>query len=136
MMDVQVAPPLPGNRLFGRLPPEEYQRLRPLLRLVPLKFKHVLNEPRTPIDYVYFPIRGVVSNVTLMEDGTVIEVATVGNEGMVGLAAFLGEEESTNRQIVQVPGESLRMGTKDLRAETNKDCPLRQLLFRYNTAFI
>jgi CRP-like cAMP-binding protein len=135
MVKSQAAPAPPGNRLLARLPPQEYQRLLPLLRLFPLEFNYVLNEPRSAIDYIYFPSRGVVSAVTLMEDGTVIEVATVGNEGMVGLSAFLGDEESPNRQIVQVPGESLRMGADDLRAETTQDTPLRRLLFRYNTAF-
>jgi CRP-like cAMP-binding protein len=135
MMKVQPAPPLSGNRLFARLPPEEYQRLRPLLRLVPLKFKQVLNELGSPVDYLYFPVRGVVSAVTLMADGTVIEVATVGNEGMVGLTAFFGDEESPNRQVVQVPGESLRMSAADFRAETTWGSPLHKLLVRYNTAF-
>jgi CRP-like cAMP-binding protein len=136
MVKSQVAPALPGNRLLARLPPQEYQRLLPLLGLFPLAFKHVLNEPRSAIDYVYFPSRGVISAVTLMEDGTVIEVATVGNEGMVGLTAFLGDEESPNRLVVQVPGESLRMGADDLRAETSQDNPLRRLLIRYNTVFL
>lgn len=136
MVKSQAAPTLPGNRLLARLLPQEYQRLLPLLRLVPLEFKHILNEPRSHIAHVYFPNRGVVSAVTLMEDGTVIEVATVGNEGMVGLNAFLGDEESPNRQVVKVPGESLRMGADDLRAETSQDSPLRRLLVRYHTAFL
>jgi CRP-like cAMP-binding protein len=136
MQKSQAAPPLPGNRLLARLLPQEYQRLLPLLRLVPLEFKHVLNEPRSRIDYVHFPIRGVVSDVTLMEDGSAIEVATVGNEGMVGLLAFLGDEESPNRVIVQVGGEAMRMEASDLRAETSRDSPLRRLLVRYHTAFM
>ena len=131
-----ATPALPGNRLLARLPLQDYQRLLPLLRPCPLEFKRVLNEPQSAIDYVYFPSQGVVSAVTLMEDGTVIEVATVGNEGMVGLNAFLGDEESPNRQVVQVPGESLRMEAQDLRAETSRDSPLRHLLVRYNTAFL
>lgn len=136
MVKRQAASAPPANRLLARLSPKEYQRLLPLLRLVPFEFKQVLNEPRSPITYVHFPNRGVVSAVTLMEDGTGIEVATVGNEGMVGLAAFLGDEESPNRQIVQVPGESLRMGADDLRAETRRDSPLRRVLVRYHTAFL
>jgi CRP-like cAMP-binding protein len=136
MVNSQAHPALPGNRLLARLPLEEYQRLRPLLQLIPLKFKHILNEPRSRVDHLYFPIRGVVAAVTLMEDGTEIEVATVGNEGMVGLTALLGDEESPNRQVVQVPGESLRMGADDFRAETSEDSPLSKLLVRYNTAFL
>jgi CRP-like cAMP-binding protein len=136
MVKSQATRVLPGNRLLARLLPQEYQRLLPQMQLVPLEFKHVLNEPRSPIDYVHFPSRGVVSDVTLMEDGSAIEVATVGNEGMVGLMAFLGDEESPNRVIVQVGGEALRMGVSDLRAETSRDSPLRRLLVRYHTAFM
>ena len=57
----------------------------------------------------------------------------IGNEGMVGLTAFLGEEEAPNRLIVQVPGAGLRMAADDLRAETSRDSPLRRLLVRYHT---
>jgi CRP-like cAMP-binding protein len=128
------APPL--NRLLALLPRKEYQRLLPRLQSVPLEFKQVLYEPRSPIDYVYFPQRGVVSNVTLMEDGVIIEVATIGNEGLVGLAAFFGTETSPDRMIVQVKGDALRMRAAALRVETSRDSPLRQLLSRYHAAFL
>src|SRR5438132_10461161 len=95
MVKPQTASGPAANRLLARLNQKEYQRLMPLLRLVPFEFKQVLNEPHSAIHYVYFPIRGVVSAVTLMEDGTGIEVATIGNEGMVGLSALLGEGESS-----------------------------------------
>jgi CRP-like cAMP-binding protein len=136
MVNSQAPPALLGNQLLARLASQDYQHLLPFLRPFPLKFQHILNEPHSGIDYVYFPSRGVVSAVTIMEDGTVIEVATVGNEGMVGLTAFLGDEESPYRQVVQVPGESLRIRAEDLRAETRTDNPLRRLLVRYNTLFL
>src|SRR5580704_6660566 len=68
------APPL-GNRLLARLPRKEFQRLLPQLQFVPLAVKHVLYEARAHIDYAYLPIRGVVSVLTVMEDGRAIEVA-------------------------------------------------------------
>src|ERR1700693_48345 len=98
-----------GNRLLARLPPAEYQRLLPRLQLVPLPFKHVINEARSPIDYAYFPNRGVVSALTVMEDGRAIEVAPRGEEGMVGLPVIFGAKTTANRMIVQVPGEAMRM---------------------------
>ena len=125
----------PQNRLLARLPQSEYEHLLPLLEPVHLEFKEVLNEPRSAIDHVYFPCRGVVSAVTIMQDGDVIEVATIGNEGMVGLLAFLGDEESPNRMIVQVAGEALRMKAAVFRAETSKGNLFRRLMVRYNTAF-
>ena len=125
-----------GNQLLARLPKSDFQRLQPSLQVVPLDVKVIFNKPQSPMTHVYFPIRGVISSVTLMEDGSSIEVATIGNEGMVGVSAFLGEEESQNRMIVQVPGEAFRMRAKDLRSETAGDNPLRRLLIRYNTAFM
>jgi CRP-like cAMP-binding protein len=136
MAKSQAASAPPSNRLLARLPQPEYQRLFSRLQLVPLEFQTILNEQRSRVEHVHFPTEGVLSDVTLMEDGRIIEVATVGNEGMVGLTAFLGGDESPNRIIVQVPGEALRMKVDDLRAETHGDTPLRRLLVRYHTAFL
>src|ERR1700730_3652738 len=124
----------PGNRLLARLPPKEYQRLLPRLQLVPLALKHVLYEPRSPIDYAYFPNRGVVSALTVMQDGRAIKVATVSDEGMVGLPLLVGAKTTANRVIVQVPGEALRMGADVLRDEARRDSPLRRLLVLFHSA--
>src|SRR5580693_10775133 len=122
-----------GNRLLARLPPQEYQRLLPRLQVVPLALKHVLFEARSPIDYAYFPNRGVVSALTVMEDGRAIEVATIGDEGMVGLPLFVGAKTTANRMIVQVPGEALRVAQDVLRDEVSRDSPLRRVLVLYHT---
>src|ERR1700693_620337 len=125
-----------GNRLLARLPPAEYQRLLPRLQLVPLALKHVIYNARSPIDYAYFPNRGVVSALTVMEDGRAIEVATIGDEGMVGLPLLIGAKTTTNRMIVQVPGEALRVAEDALREEVSRDSPLRRLLVLYHTALL
>src|ERR1700722_18539067 len=125
-----------GNRLLARLSPKEYQRLLPRLQPVPLVLKHVLYEARSPIDYAYFPNRGVVSALTVMEDGRAIEVATIGDEGMVGLPLLVGANTTADRVIVQVPGEALRMGADVLRGEVSRDSPLRRLLVLYHSAFL
>src|SRR5579864_8943711 len=124
------------NRLLARLPPAEYQRLLPRLQLVPLALKQVLYEVRSAIDYAYFPNRGVVSALTVMEDGRAIEVATIGDEGMVGLPLLVGAKTTANRLIVQVPGDALRMAEDVLREEVSRDSPLRRLLVLYHTAFL
>src|SRR6202042_2443489 len=126
----------PGNRLLARLPPEEDQRLLPRLQLVPLELMHVIYEARSLIDYAYFPNRGVVSALTVMEDGRAIEVATVGDEGMVGLPLLVGAKTTANRMIVQVPGEAMRMAEDVLREEISRDSHLRRLLVLYHTAFL
>ncbi|HLN29368.1 MAG TPA: Crp/Fnr family transcriptional regulator [Gemmataceae bacterium] len=125
-----------GNQLLARLPPAEYRRLLPCLQHVPLELKHVLYEAGSPIDYAYFPNRGVVSALTVMEDGRAIEVATVGDEGMVGLPLLVGAKTAANRMIVQAPGEALRMGADVLRGEANRDSPLRRSLVLYHSAFL
>jgi len=125
-----------GNKLLDGLSPHEYSRLRPHLQLVPWEFKQVLYEPRAPIDYAYFPLEGVASMVTLMEDGRGIEVATIGREGVIGLAALLGGDKTIARFIVQVPGTALRMKAEVLKGETGQDSPLGRLLLLYNTAFL
>src|SRR5580693_7965323 len=112
-----------GNRLLARLPPAEYQRLLPRLQLVPLAFKQVIYEARSPIDYAYFPNRGVISALTVMEDGRAIEVATIGEEGMVGLPLLVGAKTPANRLIIQVPGEAMRMAEEVLRDEVSRDSP-------------
>ncbi len=113
-----------GNRLLARLPPKEYQRLLPRLQPVPLALKHVLYEARSSIEYAYFPNRGVISALTVTEDGRAIEVATIGDEGMVGLPLLVGAKTTANRMIVQVPGEALRMSEDVLREEVSRDSAL------------
>jgi CRP-like cAMP-binding protein len=125
-----------GNRLLARLPPEEFQRLLPRLQVVSLALKQVLYEARSLIDYAYFPNRGVISALTVMEDGRAIEVATIGDEGMMGLPLLVGAKITTNRMIVQVPGEAMRMSEDVLREEVSRDSPLRRLLALYHTAFL
>jgi CRP-like cAMP-binding protein len=133
----KTKPPVPhGNRLLARLPPGEYQRLLPRLQLVPLPLKHVLYEARSLFDYAYFPNWGVVSALTVMDDGRAIEVATIGDEGMVGLPLLVGDKTTANRMIVQVPGVALRMAEDVLRDEISRDSPLRRLLVLYHAAYL
>src|ERR1700730_842830 len=104
-----------GNRLLARLPVAEDQRLLPHLQIVPLALKQVLYEARSPIDYAYFPNRGVVSALTVMEDGRAIEVATIGNESMVGLPLLVEAKTAANRVIIQVSGEAMRLSAGALK---------------------
>jgi hypothetical protein len=77
------------NRILAALPPEEYARLKGSFQILPLRRRAVLNEPGRPVmDTVYFPRTAVASMVTKMEDGSTLEIATVGNESIVGLPAI------------------------------------------------
>jgi CRP-like cAMP-binding protein len=124
------------NKLLALLPWDEYQRILTRVQLVPFEFKKILYEPGHPIRHAYFPQEGVVSMITVMEDGDGIEVATIGNEGMVGLPIFFGDAQTSCRFIVQVPGNGLRMSPDVLHEETRGDTPLRKLLLLYQSAFI
>lgn len=125
-----------GNRLLALLPYKEYQRLLPHLELVPLEFKQVLFEAGERIGFVYFPCTAVISWLTVMEDGSSVEVATVGNEGMTGRRVMLGGARTSGRVIVQVPGSALRLESALLKAEAKRNGPLAQLFFRYLNVFL
>jgi hypothetical protein len=122
------------NRILALLPPTEYQRLAPLLQAVPLQLKKILYHAYATIDYVYFPSRGVVSTMTIMEDGSAIEVATIGNEGVVGASTFLGGETSPNEVMVQVEGHGVRIRAEVLKAEARQEGPLQRVLSLYQSA--
>jgi CRP-like cAMP-binding protein len=124
------------NHLLAALPPGEMGALRPHIQTVPLTFKKVLYEAERPLEHVYFPHRGVVSMVAEMEDGSAVEVATVGPEGMVGLPIFLGDTTIAGRGFVQVPGEAARMETEAFRRALGRTPKLHLLLSRYTLALL
>jgi CRP-like cAMP-binding protein len=121
----------PANRLLALLDEEERSALEPLLEPVPLVFKQVLCEPRDPLEHVYFPTTGIVSEVKNFENGDVIEVATFGSEGVVEVSLVLGEKRPGSRLIVQVAGEALRMESAAFLELVAKSPKLHALLLRY-----
>src|SRR3954462_103080 len=88
--NVSNRPPPSPNKLLAALPANDYLRIFPSLQTIPLKFKQVLQKQGEKVTSVYFPASGVCSIVNVMRDGRMVEVATVGNEGMVGITAFFG----------------------------------------------
>ncbi len=87
------------------------------------------------ITHIYFPLTAVTSVLSEMTDGTTVEVATVGREGMVGLPVFLGDETTFLRTIAQIPGTALSMGRDDfLGTVEDKTNGLRRILLRYTQA--
>src|SRR5712692_2322318 len=95
-------PTVNPNRLLAALPADDYKRILPALDVVPLKLKDLLHKPGEPIRHVYFPGGGFCSMVTVLQDGEMVEVATVGREGMVGVAAVLdGSSGASSASMVQ-----------------------------------
>jgi CRP-like cAMP-binding protein len=125
-----------GNQLLARLAPAEFKRLTARMRPVTLDFRQVLYRAKAPIESVYFPNRGTASALTIMDDGSAIEVATVGKEGVVGLGVLLADKTSANEVIIQIAGDALQMDADVLEQEARKDSPLRRLLLLYQTAFL
>jgi CRP-like cAMP-binding protein len=126
---------LEGNRLLALLSPDTRRQMLPALTLISCEMGRVLYEPNRVITHIYFPLTAVTSVLSEMTDGTTVEVATVGREGMVGLAVFLGDETTFLRTIAQIPGTALSMGRIDfLNLVEDKTSGLRRILLRYTQA--
>jgi CRP-like cAMP-binding protein len=126
--------PATANRLLAVLPPPEADALAAHLEPVFLPVERVLYERDAPIEHVYFPTRGVVSMVSSMETGSIVEIATVGREGMVGIPIVLGQDTTTHRAFVQVPGEGVRIEVAAYRALLPRAPGLQALTMRYALA--
>jgi CRP-like cAMP-binding protein len=119
------------NQLLAALPIEEYQNLAPHLESVELPLRQVLHEPGEPIEYVYFPTEAMISLVSIMKDGSTVEVALIGKEGMVGIPVILGGNSTTSQAVVQVAGRGLRLQANILRTQFQLGGQLHYLLLRY-----
>lgn len=126
----------PKNRLLATLPAADFQRIRPHLQTVSLAAKQVLLRHDEPIRYVFFPNGGVCSVTAMMENGAEVEVATVGDEGMVGISAFFGSQPMPGASMVQVPDKkgttAERMTVESLRHEVNRHGALHDTISRYS----
>jgi CRP-like cAMP-binding protein len=124
------------NRVLGALPPSVRALLMPSFEPVRLHMKEVLYEVHAPVKHIYFVLSGVASLIANTEGDDGIEVATIGNEGMVGLPAFLGAETAALRVFVQVPGEALRMPVETFRRHCASNEDLMTVLLRYTQALM
>lgn len=125
-----------GNRLLEILPRDEYARLSRRMKRVHLDLRQRLYEPNVPIKHVYFPNSGVVSMVTLMDDGTRSEVATVGKEGMLGLPVFLGAGSAPVESFAQVAGDAWQIEANSFRNELKNGGKLQDVLKLYTQALM
>jgi CRP-like cAMP-binding protein len=123
------------NQLLAKLPAPDLRRLRPMLTTVLLQPKQVLQKQGERVRHVYFPNSGLVSLTTALADGSLVEAATIGDNGIVGVEAFLeGDIVSPCEAIVQVPipGQAAEMmRVTDFRHEIDRGGPLRDASTRY-----
>jgi CRP-like cAMP-binding protein len=127
----------PKNRLLANLPAEDFQRLLPDLKTIPLTARQVLLKRREPIRHVFFPNSGMCSVTSMMQNGTAVEVATVGDEGMVGIGAFFAGDTMPGESMVQVSeGDTSaeRMTVDAFRREVSRRGALHDALSRYSHA--
>jgi len=124
------------NRLLASLPIEEYERLRPNLREVAFSLGEVVYEFGGQLDYVFFPTTSIVSLLYTMENGTSAEMGLTGNDGVVGIALFMGGGTMPNRAVVQSAGEAFRLKAKVLQDEFARGGRFQYLLLRYTQALI
>jgi CRP-like cAMP-binding protein len=124
------------NRLLASLLGLSRERLFTKVQRVSLSVEDILYHPGDQITAVYFPLTCVISMMTEMKNGATIEIATVGNEGVLGIAAYLGINIAVSRGITQVSGEALRMSVGDFTRLAKTEEHFDIVLRRYTHALL
>jgi CRP-like cAMP-binding protein len=124
------------NRLLAALPRVEYERLLPNFQQVSFSLGQVVYEFAGRLDYVFFPTTSIVSLLYTMENGASAEMGLTGNDGVVGIALFMGGGTMPNRAVVQSAGAAIRMKAKVLQDEFARGGKFQHLLLRYTQALI
>ena len=128
--------PLHGNALLAALSVAERERLAKELELVSLTLGEVLYESGEIMSHAYFPTDGIVSLLYVMKNGESAEIAVVGNEGIIGVALFMGGESTMSRAIVQNAGHAYRMKAQVLKDEFRSGGALSRSLLMFTSALI
>jgi CRP-like cAMP-binding protein len=132
-----AARPTPlDNHILRALPESEQQRLFSHLELIPMPLGKVLYESGDTLRHIYFPTDCIVSLMYVLEDGGSAEIAVVGNDGVIGVALFMGGETTPSRAVVQSGGHAYRLPGKLLKDEFNRHGQLLHILLRYTQALI
>jgi CRP-like cAMP-binding protein len=124
------------NHLLAALPQAEFERLAAHLELVQLPLGTMLYEPAGVLQHAYFPTTAIVSLHYVTESGASAESAGVGNEGMVGIALFMGGETTPSSAVVQTGGHAYRLAGRLLKREFAGAGMMQGLLLRYTQALI
>nr|WKF61264.1 hypothetical protein HUO10_005795 [Paraburkholderia busanensis] len=125
-----------SNRLLAGLNEAAWARLAPNLIPVDLSLGQIICEAGHRIDYVYFPATSIVSLLCVLENGASAEIAIVGNEGVVGIALFMGGETTSSRAVAQSAGRACRLDAALLRQEFDRGGAVQRMLLRYTQALI
>ena len=126
------------NRLLAALSADAFARVNPLLDVMPMKLKAVLHKPGDRVEHVYFPGGGFCSVLTVMADGNMVEVATIGREGFVGMSAVVngGEPDPSLTMVQAESGVCYRFPIDAFEAELDRRGEFRTLIRRYAQALV
>ena len=124
------------NHLLAALPEEIKTQLFPHLELVPMLLGEVLYESGDTMRHVYFPTDSIVSLLYVMESGASAEISVVGNEGLIGVALFMGGESTSSRAIVQSAGSAYRLSGQRIKEEFSRHGAMLHLMLRYTQCLI
>jgi CRP-like cAMP-binding protein len=134
---IGTTPERTGNLILDALPASDRHTLLARTRRDAFRPEDVVVQAGQRIDRVLFPVTAVVSLLTTLSDGTAVETATVGREGMVGVAVFLQDDHAPNsRAVIQLGGEALSIGADDFRACLGGSAKLENLMFSYTRALL
>lgn len=124
------------NHLLAALPAKEYELLLPNLEAVPLPVGWIIHSAGELEKYLYFPTAGIVSRYNMSENGASAEFAVTGNEGVIGIALFLGGDSTPGQAVVVSEGYAYRLKAASLKNELDRNHPLMHLLLHYTLALM
>ena len=131
MADVRDTSIFKQNGLLARLTRGEKERLLPQFDLITLKLTEVVFAAGSEIKQLYFPITAVISTVALIGEGLRVETSLIGNDGVVGVSAFLGVSRTANESIVQSSGDALVIRAKTAQEEFKRVGPFHDAILLY-----
>lgn len=135
-MDLPPSPDECDNKLLARLPEREYRALLPHLEWIHCPLKSTFFQRDQPIEHIYFPLSGEHSVLAIMENGTAVEVGTVGNEGFSPVDILTGCDQSLENVTCQIPGDALKMPLAPFLEAIEGKTELRRVAFRYLQAYM
>ena len=124
------------NHLLNSLPATEFERIVPFLEPVEMALGQVIYESGGQLRYAYFPTTCIVSLLYVLENGASAEIAVVGNDGIIGIALFMGGETMPNRAVVQSAGSAYRVKVNEVMKEFNRHGVMLHVLLHYTQALI
>lgn len=124
------------NHLLAALPAAEYSRIKDEFEPVSLRLGQVLYESGDRMTHIYFPTTAIISMLYIMENGGTAEIGIAGNNGLIGIALFMGGDTTSSRAIVQSAGDAVRMRGADLKRAFASGGVFQSVLLRYTQSLL